>query len=187
VLCLLGALTHCATVRIVTPYDQIIDDGLADYRERIGLFVKNTVDKGGHPEGSFEANKPAYNELQTKIEMLIGRAQLQGREQACKLPTELAQRFMAVAGAALPTEVLPDPKASAGDAAGCTVRLLALIEKQLQLLMQIHAETDKCAAADGASLSCLRPATAQTALKITNQSIDAAWLLEAAKKKGEGG
>jgi hypothetical protein len=183
----LFALASClGTFRLVTPYDEVLDYGLSDYRERLNAFARDVADKAGKPEGTFDANKPRYNELESKVDGLVARARLQGGMHACRLPAGVLQEVLALAGAELPPEVKRDPPPADGNAFGCTVRLLELVHAQLGLLMQIHAQTDKCAGADGTSLSCLRPATAQTALRISNQSIDAALIVETAKRKGSG-
>jgi hypothetical protein len=64
---------------------------------------------------------------------------------------------------------------------------LELVGAQLGLIETSHEKTDRCKSVeepDGPEISCLRPATAKTALDITNQSIDAAWVVEMAKKEG---
>ena len=184
-LCLGLAATGCGTVRVLSPYDQVIDEGLMAYREQVNVLVKDLADHGGQVDGTFEASKPKWNVLQAKIELLVDRAYLQGGERACKLPQSLMQRLLAVAGDDVPPEVKAQSQQSEGSSEGCTVRLLSLIRSQLDLLMQIHRDTDKCPNAEGAPLSCMRPKTAETALRITNQSINAAWVVETAKKRGE--
>jgi hypothetical protein len=87
----------------------------------------------------------------------------------------------------LPTEAIQKED---GDSYGCTERLLVLVKQQLTLLQKIHRDTDKCAPigmardenSEPVMVSCLRPATSKTAMKITNQSINAAWVVETAKK-----
>ena len=184
-LALSSATLACATVRFISPYDQVIDEGLMAYRQQINVFVKDLADKSGKPDGTFDANKGEWNSLQTKIDGLVERAKLQGGERACKLPTAITERMLAVGGASVPVEVKAEAQASQGTSEGCTVRLLSLIRVQLDLLMQIHRETDKCTSTEGTSVSCLRSATAKDALQITNQSINAAWVVETAKKRGE--
>ena len=48
-------------------------------------------------------------------------------------------------------------------------------------IIVIHRTSDKCSSASG-QISCLRRATAATALKIANQSINAVSIVESAKK-----
>jgi len=57
---------------------------------------------------------------------------------------------------------------------------LVLVKKQLSDIRKIHRDEDKCGEKE---LSCLRPATAKTALKIANQSINAVSIVETAKKQ----
>lgn len=180
---LLFSTFSACKVQWVTPYDEVIDHGLKDYKESLNLFVKNMIDKGGTESGTFEANREAYNELEVKIDLLIDRAKMQS-EGGCKMATELSTRIVALMGDKLPAELRVQMNEKEGNSFGCTERLLVLVKDQLGLLKQIHATADKCTSEEGGNISCIRPATGPLALDLSNLSINAAWIVETAKKEG---
>ena len=51
----------CATVRIITPYDEFVDRGLQEYREDVNAFVATMVAKAGTEDGTYEAHLSDYN------------------------------------------------------------------------------------------------------------------------------
>ena len=179
--------TGCTTVQFVSPYDQVIDNGLKEYKESINTLAKNLADNAGKKEGTYEENVEKYNALESKIDLLIDRASIQSAGKGCKLTVDLAAKVSKIMGDNLPPEGIKNKE---GDSYGCTERLLNMIKEQLDLLQQIHEKTDKCKAigipqdnhGEPKKVSCLRPATSVTAMKITNQSINAAWVVETAKK-----
>jgi hypothetical protein len=185
-LVLTALTTACGTVRLVSPYDEVIDSGLAEYRLAINTFVRDMGDLSGTAEGTYEANQTRYNEFDSKIDLLVNRAAMNGGGKGCKLTGKLTERIVTVMGDQIPADLTPAAQTDEGNSLGCTHRLLVLIQTQLGTLEQIHKDTDKCRPPDGgAEVSCLRPATSKTAIAITNQSIDAAWVVEMAKKQGE--
>lgn len=180
-------MTGCTTVQFVSPYDEVIDNGLKEYKESINTLAKNLADAAGKREGIYEENKEKYNSLESKIDLLIDRASIQSSGKGCKLTVDIAAKVAKIMGDKLPPE---ESKKEDGDSYGCTERLLTMVKEQLASLQQIHETTDKCKPVgiqqddngDPKSVSCLRPATSNTAMKITNQSINAAWVVETAKK-----
>ena len=171
-------------VQIVTPYDQVIDNGLSEYKEELNIFVKNMADSGGTEEGTFELNKQTYNELETQIELLIDRAKIQSTG-SCKLSTELTSKVVDIMNDNIPIELTNVKTHKDGNSFGCTEKLLVLIKKQLDFLKEIHSTTDKCKNEQNENISCVRPATAKSVLDISNQSINAAWVVETAKKSSK--
>lgn len=180
-------LSACGTVQFVSPYDEMIDNGIKEYKESINTLAKNLSDKAGEKEGTYEENQTKYNALEAKIDLLIDRASLQASGKGCKLATNIADRVSEIMGDKLPPEAQQkDP----GDSYGCTEKLLILVKEQLFLLQKIHENTGKCTAigitqdenGQPDKVSCLRPATSSTAMKITNQSVNAVWVVETAKK-----
>ena len=171
-------------VQLISPYDEVIDIGLKEYKEEINLFIKNMSDLGGTEEGTFTYNKAKYNELETKIDLLIERAQLQSTG-SCKMLPEISSKIEKLLGDNLPADLRNADKNEDGNSYGCTERLLVLIKEQLASIKQIHETTDKCRAADGSNISCIRTATSKTAMDITNQSINAAWIVETTKKNSK--
>jgi hypothetical protein len=183
--------TGCTSVQFVRPYDEVIDNGLKEYKESINTLSKNLSDSAGKKEGTYEENKEKYNALESKIDLLIDRASIQTSGKGCKLTVDLADKVVKIMGDDMPPDIVNKDD---GDSYGCTERLLILIKDQLTAIQTIHEITDKCEAigiqqdenGEPKEVSCLRPATSETAMKITNQSINAAWVVETAKKtKGE--
>ena len=168
--------TGCTTVQFVSPYDEVIDNGLKEYKESINTLAKNLADNAGKKEGTYEENVEKYNALESKIDLLIDRASIQSAGKGCKLTVDLAAKVSKIMGDNLPPEGIKNDK---GDSYGCTERLLSMIKEQLESLQKIHETTDKCKSigmplddqGEPKKVSCLRPATSGTAMKITNQSI----------------
>jgi hypothetical protein len=173
-------LGGCPWQQVVSPYDEVIDKGIVEFYEQLNLFVKDASDAAGKPEGTYEANTRKYNQLETKLDVLILRASSRSQGSACQLEAKVYEKVAKALDGNVPPELKPQP-GQAGDANACNTRLLELVKQQLGLIREIHAKTDKCATPTG-PVSCLRPATAATALKIANQSINAVSVVEAAKR-----
>ncbi|NTS76293.1 hypothetical protein HR060_05370 [Catenovulum sp. SM1970] len=176
-------LSACVSVEYVTPYDPVIDNGIREYKESINTLAKNLGDQAGTEAGTYEANLAHYNALESKIDLLIERANLQSAGRGCRLAEGISAQLAKVA---------PEPmiQTEEGDSYGCTERLLVLVKDQLDLLQNIHQSADKCnamASPRGTKISCLRATTSKAAMKITNQSINAVWVVETAKKNGDNG
>lgn len=171
-------------VQLVSAYDEVIDYGLRDYKQQLNAFVKDMSDVGGTPEGTYEFNKRVYNQLETRIDLLIDRAKMQSTG-SCKLVTNLSSKIEKIMGDKMPTVIKPESQTDSGNSYGCTERLLVLVKQQLQFVKEIHQNADKCRSRSGEQLSCLRPATSKTALDISNQSINAAWIVETTKRSSK--
>lgn len=48
-------------------YDPKLEVAAADWKEQIGTFITDTEGKAGTPGGEYEANKPFYEGMQSKI------------------------------------------------------------------------------------------------------------------------
>ncbi len=243
-------LTACTAVQLVSPYDEVIYNGVTEYKDLLNRHVKDMADLGGTVKGTYEANKLKYNELETLIESLIDRATMQSTGGGCSLSPALSEKIQSYLRDKTPGELANAPTSENANPYGCTERLLVLVKVQLTTLEQIHRDFDKCAIVDDSILivetsesvdeaaqdgepdigslidsavddiigtlketirmavtekieaaytlnpgtvpggpeaavneiSCLRVATARDALNISNQSIDAAWFVENAKK-----
>jgi hypothetical protein len=174
------ALAVLAACVVVSPYDEVIDKGIVDFAEQLNTFVKNMADAAGKPDGTYEANTRTYNALDSKLDVLIARADTASDGQGCKIEKKVYDRISQIMAEQMPPELKGAPDTPSGNADGCNSKLLRLVKDQLATIRQIHSTTDKCGPSQ---ISCLRPATAGTALKIANQSINAVSVVEAAKRK----
>jgi len=171
-------------VQLVSDYDQVIDHGLRDYKQQLNTFIKNASDVGGTKQGTFENNKGTYNQLETRIDLLIDRARMQSTG-SCKLVTNISSKIERIMGDKMPVEIAPSNQTNTGNSYGCTERLLILVKKQLLFVKEIHEKADKCKSRTGEQLSCIRITTSKTALDISNQSINAAWIVETTKRSSK--
>ena len=168
----------CATV---SPYDEVIDKGIIEFAEQFNTFVKNMGDAGGKQEGTYDANTRTYNALESKLDVLIARASAASDGKGCKVEKKIHERLERILQSGIPPELKSESTDSSGNADGCNARLLVLVRKQLDTVREIHKTSDRCQSPSG-QISCLRRATAATALKIANQSINAVSVVESAKK-----
>lgn len=173
-------LSNCTSMRFVSPYDEVLDKGVTEFAEQLNTHVKNMANLGGKPEGTFDANVSTYNALSSKLDLLIDRAATESSGSGCKLEGKIMEKVKKRFGGAIPPELTGVASASGS---GCSERLLENVKTQLQAIEDIHKSIDKCPDAKG--ISCLRAATAKSALDITNQSIRAVLVVEDAKRKGE--
>lgn len=177
---IVAVLFSCSEFNFVNEYDEVIDKGITDFAEQFNTHVKNMGDLAGTPEGTYEANFRAYNALDSKLDVMISRTSVASDGKGCKIDKKAFNRVQHLLETNMPGELLQGESASTGNPSGCNEKLLGLVKKQLAFVKEIHKSTDKCGEK---KLSCLRPATAKTALGIANQSITAVSVVEAAKKK----
>jgi len=178
---LLLLLSGCLTARLVEPYDPAIDQGLMDYRQSLNRFVLTAAAHFGQPAGTYEANVERYAELQADVGTLAARARANAAGSGCRLALDANDALVATLGeAGVPTVLLPDAQADSGTAAGCSVRLMQILELQQDQLQELHSIPDPVTGMTG-----IRPATAEDALAIMNQAIEAAWVVERAKRREE--
>lgn len=172
------SLCACSGVRIINPYDDVVDKGVVTFSEQFNAFVKNMGDLGGTQEGTYEANIKTYNDLDAKLDVLISRTASASQGLGCKLEQKLYEQIGKMLQNDMPPEIQSASATKTGNAEGCNERLLVLVKAQLGYVRDIHKNIDKCG-----GMSCIRPATAKTALAIANQSINAVSIVETAKKK----
>jgi hypothetical protein len=172
-------VSACATIRLVSDYDEVIDKGVADFSEKLGAHVKNMAELAGKPDGTYDATLTLYNELDAKLDTLIARASNGSDGKECRLQGEVLVKIKNLLHSQTPPQLQQGPDATPATANACSSRLLVLVKQQLGDIREIHKTTDKCGPQ---SLSCLRPATAQTALAIATQSANAVAIVETAKK-----
>ncbi len=171
-------LSGCVSV---SPYDPVLDKGIAEFSEQFNAFVKDMGDYSGKPEGTYDANMKTYNALSAKLDVLIARASRASEGKNCRLEKKMTDKLEKVLQNDIPPALRNLPQDQQGNADACNAKLLDLVKKQLEDVRTIHMKADKCDSPAG-KISCLRPATVETAVKIANQSIDAAAVVEAAKK-----
>ena len=173
-----AALLGGCQAPLVSPYDEAIDKGIVEFYDAFVYFMRDVADNAGRPEGTYEANLKRYNFLETKLDVLILRASSRSLGTGCKLEAKVYEKVARLMAGSMPADMKPQGDA-AGDANGCNTRLLELVKQQLGFIREIHAKTDKCGSPP---VSCLRPATAASAVKIASQSINAVAVVEAAKR-----
>lgn len=175
----LATLAGCVSPRIVSPYDEAIDQGMADVAEQLSTHMKNMAELGGQPAGTYAATLTVYNNLDAKLDYLIARASDASDAKACALQDKVLARVKVAMRDALPAELKAAPEANGEQASACNARLLVLVKQQIANIREIHRDLDRCGPE---KVSCLRPATVQDALPIALQTIHAVAVVEAAKK-----
>lgn len=84
----------CSTVRLVSPYDEIIDHGTSDLNTKIVSFVSRMVTLSGKPEGTYDSNATFYDETKGSIATLRLRAQADEKNEiTLKLLQELDENI----------------------------------------------------------------------------------------------
>lgn len=173
--------TSCTSIRLVSSYDEVINKGITEFAEQFNTFVKNMGDAAGKEEGTYDANAKTYNALGSKLDVLIARAASASEGKGCKVETKIYEKIDRIMQDKMPPELKQAGQNPGGNEEGCNERLLVLVQSQLELVKEIHKTTDKCETSQG-KVSCLRPATVKSILKIANQSINAVSVVETAKK-----
>lgn len=173
-------LGGCAGVKLISDYDEVTDKGTTEFAEQFNTHIKNMGDLAGTPEGTYDANFKTYNALESKIEVMIARASSTSEGKGCRLEKKILDRVKFLLQNNIPAEIQSSDTAQTGNSNGCNERLLVLVKEQLSSVKEIHRDIDKCGKKQ---ITCLRPATAKTALSIANQSINAISVVESAKKQ----
>jgi len=180
----LAAFTSACT--LISPYDQVIDMGVVDVSGQLNAFVKDMAEAAGTPQGTYDANTKTYNAIDSKLDILIARADTASEGQGCKIEKKFYDKISKIMADQMPAELQGASQTASGSADACNSRLLRMVKDQVGDIRKIHSTTDKCrdrSRTDNSQISCLRPATAGTALKIAGQSINAVSVVEAAKRK----
>lgn len=169
-LALLVPLTGCA-VRLIQPYDDVIEKTVTDFYEE---FVRFTLVMG-RTRGTYEANRDFYDMWQPKLTTLTARAVTANPGGRCP-STEtygglFPQGVSAARSAATPAGVRVDA-ATAGD---CTAQLLQLLEDQFDDFAKFHA----------AQGTLGLPPEARAPRELVLTSVRAVLYVELAKKQGK--
>ena len=139
-------LGGCTMVQLVAPYDESIYNGLTEYKSDLNLHVKNMADLAGTPAGTYQANQLRYNELETRIELMIDRAHSQSTGISCRLSPDLFGKVEEQLRERAPPELVaarPEGEAEP-NTYGCTEMLLKNVKLQLDFLQEIHRNADRC-------------------------------------------
>jgi hypothetical protein len=78
---LITALVACGPVRLVSPYDEAIDNGASEIHTRVVAFVEKMTTFAGKPEGTYSANLGFYGDLKASLATLKLRAAAQGKNE----------------------------------------------------------------------------------------------------------
>jgi hypothetical protein len=186
-------LAACA-VQLVTPYDEVIDDGLMSLNQDFLQFMARIKENVPSEEASYASNVSFYNAQQAAIGTLVQRAKASDPDGSCRstsLTLDAVQRVDSI--------VLPDEAKTAPPPAGsCTTILLTYIQEQLTdtacFHQAIYGETSTTCEGLGftpaiaQSLQNAPQATKQTLLgqveSAVTASVTAAMTFELAKKQG---
>ena len=173
-------LAACPPVVVITPYDEVTETKLQDFREGLNVLVKRAASGKGTAAGTFDASKDAYLVLEAQIEGLVSRAKSQDQGIGCKLDNQTWDRIKKQLAKAAG---LPAANSTTGDEYGCITLLLSNVQQNLTSLESIHKDPAQCVSKVPEFPTCLRQDAAQDALDISNQTIDAALFVESALKK----
>jgi hypothetical protein len=77
----LALVLACGPVRLVSPYDEIIDRTTSELHTRIVSFVGRMVTLSGKPEGTYESNANFYDDVRGSISTIRLRARVQEKNE----------------------------------------------------------------------------------------------------------
>ena len=92
----LGA-SGCTTVRLVSDYDEQLDQGLTSLYADTSAFVDRMIATRDRPEGQFQANIGFYSESTGRLDAMLARAQANQISNSCP-STRLTARLLDLAG-----------------------------------------------------------------------------------------
>ena len=85
------AVLSCGPVRLVSPYDAVLDEGTTALHSKVAAFVGKMAILSGKAEGTYEANKHFYPEVMAEVSSLrLRAAAVPNNEISVKLFDELA-------------------------------------------------------------------------------------------------
>lgn len=197
-ICVMAVIVLAAcTVRLVTPYDQVVDDGLVSFNQAFLQFMAKIKEEVPEDSGSYANNTSFYNEQQANIGTLAQRSRAAAPKGTCPgtaLTEEAVKKIDSIVLPAAGSPAKPSPKATGS----CTTVLLANIQDQLTdtacFHQVIYGQTSTSCEAEGFTSSVadsLKDAPLTTKLTLLDQveeavtaSVTAAMTLELAKKQG---
>lgn len=130
---LAAAVSGCMSVRLVSDYDEQIDQGLTQLYAETSTFVDRMIGASGTPAGTYAQNQEFYNDAGGRIDALIARAQANQVLNNCP-STRVMGRIVAAAG--LPAD-LRDRIGTVPDG-GCEVVVLESLKRAMGNMRTFH-------------------------------------------------
>ena len=201
----LSALSLAAcTVRLVTPYDQVIDNGLVSFNKAFLQFMAEVKNRIPGADGSYAKSVSFYNTQQAGIGTLIQRAHARDPDGSCsgsEVTEQAVQNINSIVIPKLPQQTSGSQRTAAGssgESGSCISILLINIQDQLTdtacFHQAIYGQTSATCEARGFDVSVaksLEQAPVSTKLTLLGQvqdavttSVTAAMTLELAKQQG---
>jgi hypothetical protein len=186
-------LAACA-VQLVTPYDEVIDDGLMSFNQDFLQFMAGIEENVPSDDASYASNVTFYNEQQAAIATLVQRSKASDPGGSCSSTAITQGAVQRVDSIVVPDDAKPDQPPTGG----CTTILLTQIQEQLTdtacFHQAIYGQTSTDCEARGFTASVAQSlqnaprATKQTLLEqvesAVTASVTAAMTFELAKKQG---
>jgi hypothetical protein len=187
-------LAACA-VQLVTPYDEVIDDGLMSFNQEFLQFMARIKENVPGEDASYASNTSFYNAQQAAIATLVQRAEASAPRGSCAETALTDQAVQRVDTIVLPGRGKTDQPPPTGS---CTTILLTYVQEQLTdtacFHQAIYGQTSTECEALGftpAIAQSLQNAPRATKLTLLDQvgsavtaSVTAAMTFELAKKQG---
>jgi hypothetical protein len=187
-------LAACA-VQLVTPYDEVIDNGLMTFNQDFLQFMAGIEENVPSEDASYASNTSFYNEQQAAIATLIQRSKASDPGGTCPDTAVTQDALQRVDSIVLPEQATTDQPPPTGS---CTTILLTQIQEQLTdtacFHQAIYGQTSTDCEARGFTASVAQSlqnaprATKQTLLEqvesAVTASVTAAMTFELAKKQG---
>jgi hypothetical protein len=184
----------CA-VQLVTPYDEVIDNGLMSFNQDFLQFMAGIEENVPSEDASYASNTSFYNAQQAAIGTLVQRARASDPDGTCSSTALTTGALQGVDSIVLPDATKTDQPPPAG---GCTTILLTYVQEQLTdtacFHQAIYGQTSTDCEGLGftpaiaESLQNAPRATKQTLLEqvqsAVTASVTAAMTFELAKKQG---
>lgn len=191
-----AALLGACAVQLVTPYDQVIDNGLMTFNQDFLQFMAGIQENLPSEQASYASNKSFYNAQQAAIGTLVQRSKASDPGGSCSSTALTLGAVQRVDSLVLPEDAkTKDQPPTTGS---CTTILLTYIQDQLTdtacFHQAIYGQTSTTCEGRGFSASIAQSlqnaprATKQTLLSqvesAVTASVTAAMTFELAKKQG---
>ncbi|MEM7020980.1 MAG: hypothetical protein AAF637_00165 [Pseudomonadota bacterium] len=186
------AFLGACTIQLVTPYDEVMDEGLMTFNQDFLQFMGKIKQEVPGEDGSYASNTDFYNTQQAALGTLVQRAKAIDPAGSCASTEATLGALERVSSVALPQEVKTQPLPTGS----CTTILLTFIQEQLTetacFHQLIYGQVSTSCASLGftqADAQGLQNAPLTTKLTLLDQvqsavttSVTAAMTLELAKK-----